>query len=105
MYKMEYALNVIPEPKAVYQDTRDSSSNWRTPTRIFHPLTEHQFMNRFRLGDIVKLKVSYPNIKGYINPMIVNIVPYDMAQRWLGSYNIGDSFKGFPFTHVLILQP
>jgi len=41
----------------------------------------------------------------YITPTIVNIAPYHMAQQILGSYNMGDAFKGVPFTRVLVLEP
>uniref|UniRef100_A0A6C0APH4 Uncharacterized protein n=1 Tax=viral metagenome TaxID=1070528 RepID=A0A6C0APH4_9ZZZZ len=44
-----------PEPvqlQVVYQDTRDTSIHWRQDTRVFHPLTELQFANRFRQGEV-----------------------------------------------------
>jgi len=89
----------------VYQDTRNTSEIWRERARIFHPLTERQFGNRFNAGDRVTMRLIHPNNKKYINATIVRILPYDTTQQWLGSYNIDSSFNDVPFTRVLVLQP
>uniref|UniRef100_A0A6C0ANF1 Uncharacterized protein n=1 Tax=viral metagenome TaxID=1070528 RepID=A0A6C0ANF1_9ZZZZ len=107
---MDFTHNFGAQPQPVqlqmvYQDTRDSSPHWRQDIRVFHPLTEQQFGNRFRVGDRVRMRLTYPNSKMYITPTIVNIVPYYTAQQILGSYNMGDAFKGVPFTRVLVLEP
>jgi hypothetical protein len=97
-----------PEPvhlEVVYQDTRNTSLHWRQDTRIYHPLTEQQFGNRFRVGDRVRMRLTYPNSKMYITPTIMNITLYHVAQQVLGSYNIDNAFKGSPFTYVLVLEP
>ena len=93
------------QPQMVYQDTRDSSPHWRQDIRIFHPLTEQQFANRFRQGDRVRMRLTYPNSKMFITPRIVTIVSYNTAQQVLGSYNADNAFKGVPFTRVLVLDP
>jgi hypothetical protein len=102
---MEFTLDIGAQPKLVYQDTKNSSPNWRQTDRILHPLTENQFLNKFRVGDRVKMRVIYPETKGYINATIVNIVGYHGAQQWLGQYNIDNAFKGVPFSRVLVLRP
>jgi hypothetical protein len=93
------------EPKLVCQNIKGSSPYWRNLTdRIFHPLTERQF-NMFQVGDSVRMRIVYLNknkIRTYLN--IVNISPYNSAKTILGSYNATDTFKGEPFTHVLVLR-
>jgi hypothetical protein len=93
------------QPRIVYQDTRDSSPLWRQDNRVFHPLTELQFANRFRQGDRVRMRLTYPNSKMFITPRIVTIASYNTAQQVLGSYNADNAFKGIPFTRVLVLDP
>jgi len=93
------------QPQRIYQDTRNSSPHWRQDIRIFHPLTEQQFANRFRQGDRVRMRLTYPNSKMFITPRIVTIVSYNTAQQVLGSYNVDNAFKGVPFTRVLVLDP
>jgi len=112
---MIYTLNLKPriimefnetvKVRRVYQDTRNTSSEWRQRNRIFHPLTERQFGNRFRVGDRVTMRLINPNNKIYIDATIVGIVLYDNAQALLNSYNIDDTFAGAPFTRVLVLDP
>ena len=101
--RMEF--NEAVKVRRVYQDTRNSSSIWRQRACIFHPLTERQFLNRFREGDRVTMRIINPNNKKYINGTIVRIIPYDTTQQWLGSYNIDSAFNDVPFTRVLVLQP
>jgi hypothetical protein len=98
-------FNETVKLRRVYQDTRNTSPIWRQKNRIWHPLTEHQFGNRFGMADRVTMRVLSPIKKMFINCTIVNIIPYDIAQQILGSYNIGDTFTGVPFTHVLVLEP
>ena len=98
-------FNEAVKLRRVYQDTRNTSSEWRTRSRIFHPLTERQFGNRFNIGDRVTMRIINPNNKKYINGTIVRILPYDTTQQWLGSYNIDSTFNDVPFTRVLVLQP
>jgi hypothetical protein len=102
---MEFTIDNTPPPKLIYQDINGSSPHWRQRNRIYHPLTQHQFANKFRVGDRVKMRVSYPGTKSYINATILNISDYYTSQQWIGSYNIDDGFKGAMFTHVLILAP
>ena len=105
---MDYTRNFGVEPllpQLIYQDTRNSSSHWRNDVRVWHPLTEHQFGNRFRVGDKVKMRLLYDNNdRIYLNLTIVNIIGYQNTKQVLGSYNEGDAFKGSPFTRVLILE-
>ena len=106
---MEFTYNFGSEPEPVqpqmvYQDTRDTSPHWRRQARMWHPLTEQQFSNKFRVGDTVRMRLTYPTTKMYMSPTIVNIVPYHMAQQVLGSYNVDNAFKGAAFTHVLVLE-
>lgn len=101
--RMEF--NDAVQLRRVYQDTRNSSSIWRQRTRIFHPLTERQFANRFGQGDRVTMRIINPTNKKYINGTIVTILPYDTTQQCLGSYNIDSSFNDVPFTRVLVLEP
>ena len=95
------AVNV----RRVYQDTRNTSSEWRQNNCIFHPLTQHQFGNRFRVADKVTMRLTNPINKLYINGTIERIIPYHIVQAPLGSYNIDDTFAGAPFTHVLVIKP
>ena len=105
---MDYTRNFDVEPllpQLIYQDTRDSSGHWRNDVRVWHPLTERQFGNRFRVGDRVRMRLLYGNgDRTYINLTIVNIIGYQNTKQVLGSYNEGDAFKGTPFTRVLILE-
>lgn len=89
----------------VYQDTRDSSQHWRQEDRIFHPLTQQQFGNRFRVGDRVRMRLVTPTSKKYADLTIVKIMTYHEAQVFLGGYSINDTFKDTPFIHVLVLRP
>jgi hypothetical protein len=91
--------------KVVYQDTKNSNPHWRQANRIFQPLTEGQFRNRFRVGDRVTIRIKDRNRRSYISARIANILPYDMAVEWLGAYNIDSAFNTIPFTRVLILDP
>ena len=98
-------FNETVKLRRVYQDTRNTSPHWRTNNRIWHPLTEDQFGNRFRIGDRVTMRVINNTNKMYIDATILQIVPYDMTKQWIGSYNIDDSFNHAPFTHVIALCP
>jgi hypothetical protein len=91
--------------KIVYQHTRNISPNWRQQDRIFHPLTERQFGNRFRVGDRVIMKILNGASKVYVNFTIAYIIPYNSAWSFLGRYNRRNTFKGVPFTHALVLMP
>jgi len=94
-----------PQPRMVYQDTRNTSSHWRNDIRMWHPLTENQFGNNFRVGDKVKMRLLFHNKdKTYINLTIVNIMSYQATQAVLGSYNADDAFNGDAFTRVLVLE-
>jgi len=95
------AVNV----RRVYQDTRNSSPVWRQNNRIFHPLTQRQFGNRFRIADKLTMRLTNPINKISINGTIERIIPYDIAQAWIGPYNIDHTFGGAPFTHVLVIKP
>lgn len=95
------AVNV----RRVYQDTRNSSAGWRQNNRIFHPLTQRQFGNRFRIAHKLTMRLTNPINKISINGTIERIIPYDIVQAALGSYNIDDTFGGAPFTHVLVIKP
>ena len=105
-FTRNFGAQVEPvQPKPIYQDTSDTSSHYRNDLRIWHPLTEHQFGNRFRVGDRVKMRLLYDNNdKMYLNLTIVNIIGYQNTKQVLGSYNEGDAFKGSPFTRVLVLE-
>lgn len=98
-------FNEIVYPRKVYQDIRNSSQHWRKANRIFQPLTEDQFRNRFRVGDRVTIRLNNHNRKKYISGLIRNILPYDMAEEWLGAYNIDSAFNTIPFSRVLVLDP
>jgi hypothetical protein len=99
-------FNEIVYPRNVlYQDTINSNPHWRQTNRIFQPLTEFHFMNRFRVGDRVTIRLKNRNRKMYISGRIVDILPYDMAMEWLGAYNIDSAFNTIPYTRVLILDP
>lgn len=91
--------------RCIYQDTKHSSRVWRQSNRIWHPLTQRQFGNRFKVGDKVTMRIINPTRKFYISCNIVGISPYYEAEAWLGSYTIDSKFKGNPFTHVLVLNP
>jgi len=98
-------FNEIVYPRKVYQDTIHSSPHWRHANRIFQPLTERQFRNKFRVGDRVTIRLKNHNRKMYISGLIANILQYDTAVVWLGAYNIDSAFNTIPFTRVLILHP
>jgi hypothetical protein len=98
-------FNEIVYPRKVYQDTRNSNPLWRQADRIFQPLTEGQFRNRFRVGNRVNIRLINPNGKVYISGLIRHIVPYQVAEAELGAYNIGSTFNTIPFTRVLVLHP
>ena len=98
-------FNEIVYPrKVVYQDTLHSNPHWRQDNRIFQPLTERQFRNRFRVGDRVTIRLK-DHRKTYISGLIANILSYDTAVAWLGTYNIDSAFNAIPYTRVLILDP
>jgi len=92
-------------PRKVYQDTRNTSSQWRQGNRIFHPLTETQFRNKFKVGDRVTIRLINPNRKIYISAKIKSILTYNLSMGILGPYNIDSKFNNIPFTHVLVLDP
>lgn len=99
-------FNEIVYPrKVVYQDTIHSNPHWRQANRIFQPLTEGQFRNRFRVGDRVTIRLKNHNRKIYISGLIANILAYDTAVAWLDAYNIDSAFNTIPYTRVLILVP
>jgi len=99
-------FNEIVYPrKLVYQDTINSNPHWRHANRIFQPLTEGQFRNRFSVGDRVTIRLKNHNRKMYISGLIVNILAYDTGVAWLGAYNIDSAFNAIPYTRVLILHP
>ena len=93
------------EPKLVCQNTKGTSPYWRNLNdRIFHPLTQRQF-NMFEVGDSVRVRVTYANkdkMRTYLS--IVSILTYNSAKMILGDYNATNTFKGEPFTHVLVLR-
>ena len=91
--------------RCVYQDTRNTNSLWRQRACIWHPLTQRQCGNRFKVGDKVTLRIITPTRKFYISCTIVHIVPYHTAEQFLGSYTSDNAFKEYPFTHVLVLKP
>jgi len=91
--------------KVVYQDTINSNPHWRQTDRIFQPMTEYQFRNRFRVGDRVTVRLKNHNRKMYISARIVNILAYDTAVAWLYAYNIDSAYNTIPFTRVLVLAP
>lgn len=97
-------FNEAVKVRRVYQDTRNTSPHWRQRNRIFHPLTERQFGNRFRVGDRVTIRVISPNNKIYIDATIVGITSYHSAQAAIASYNIDDTFAGATFTRVLVID-
>jgi len=98
-------FNIIVYPRKVYQDTRNSNPLWRQADRMFHPLTEGQFRNRFRVGDRVTIRIKTHNRKTYISGLIKHILTYDFVWAALGQYNIDNSFNTIPFTRVLVLVP
>lgn len=91
-------------PRMLYQDATNSSEHWRQHSRTFHPLTERQFENGYRVGEKVKVRVRTHTGTVFINATIVNAGKYHAAQQYLGSYNLCDTFNGAPFTHVLVLD-
>ena len=106
--KMDYIRNfgLHPRHQDVYQDTRDTSHNWRQERRICHPLSYHQYRNKFMVGDRVTMRMIQPNNnKMYGTMTIIQIIQYETVKTVLGSYNRDDAFNGYPFTHVLILDP
>jgi hypothetical protein len=91
--------------ESVFQDTKDTSSYYRTDTRIYHPLCKQLFDKRFKLGDRVKMHFNYDINHTIITCQLINIIKYEDAKKVLGSYNATDTGGGYPFTHVLILEP
>jgi hypothetical protein len=91
-------------PRMLCQDATNSSEHWRQHSRTYHPLTERQFGNTYRVGEKVKLRLRTHNGTGFINATVVHASQYIYAQQFLGSYNLGDTFNGAPFTHVLVLD-
>jgi hypothetical protein len=91
-------------PRMLYQDATNSSEHWRQHSRTFHPLTERQFENGYRVGEKVKVRVRTHTGTVFINATIVHITQYHYAKQVLGSYNVGDTFNGAQFTHVLVLE-
>ena len=91
-------------PRMLHQDATNSSEHWRQHSRTYHPLTERQFENEYRLGEKVKVRVRTHTGTVFINATVVNSDKYHAAQKFLGSYNLGDTFNGAPFTHVLVLD-
>jgi hypothetical protein len=89
----------------VYQDTRNSSQVWRQNERVFHPLTQAQFETGFKLGDKVTMELVTPTDTIYTDYTVSDIVSYENAQSWIGSYTIDNTFMGAPFTRVLVLVP
>ena len=94
----------VVQPKKIYQDSTNSSQHWRTETRVWHPLTKHQYGNTFRAGDKVRMRLVSPEGVNFEDFTILNITKYETAKEWLGSYNSNDSFHGVPFTHTLVLE-
>ena len=88
----------------VYQDTRNSSPIWRQNDRIFHPLTEAQFENKFKVGDRVTMELDTPTDTIFTDYTVAHIALYKDAEAWMGSYNIDNTFMGTPFTRVLVLK-
>jgi hypothetical protein len=91
-------------PRMLYQDARNSSEHWRQHSRTYHPLTERQFENGYRVGEKVKVRVRTHNGTVFINATIAHITQYHYVKQVLGSYNLDDSFNGAPFTHALVLE-
>jgi hypothetical protein len=91
-------------PRMLYQDATNSSEHWRQHSRTYHPLTERQFENGYRVGEKVKVRVRRHNGTVFINATIVHASQYHYAQQVLGSYNLGDTFNGARFTDVLVLD-
>lgn len=100
--EMDPTQHETAAPIRLVQDAH-SSQHWRQEERIFHPLTQQEFAN-FRVGDNVTVQLLDESTNKYINTTTVNIIQYDTAKQVLGSYNIDDTFKGVPFTHVLVLK-
>ena len=93
------------ENNRVYQDTRNSSQLWRQNDRVFHPLTEGQFENGFKVGDRVTMELVNPTDTMSTDYTIIHIASYENAQAWMGSYTNEPTFMGAPFTRVLVLKP
>jgi len=95
------------QPKRVFQNEASSSKHWRSDTRIYHPVTENQMTeNNFKVGDHVRMRITHiDNTRTVMYLNIVNIIRYGVAQQVLGSYNANNSFRGAPFTRVLVLEP
>jgi hypothetical protein len=98
-------FNKFVYPRKLYQDTRNSNPLWRQADRIFQPLTERQFRNRFKVGDRVVLRLITPTSKMYISARITYIVTYQNTLAFAGPYNIDSALNNIPFTHVLVLGP
>ena len=92
--------------ESVFQDTKDTSSYYRTDTRIYHPLCKEVFDRRFKVGDRVNMHFNYDDVDHtVITRQIIHIIAYQDAKKVLGSYNETDTGGGYPLTHVLILEP
>ena len=106
-FQHNFGPHVDAQPKRVFQDENGTSQYWRSLGRIYHPVTENQMIdNNFNVKDILRMRITHTNNTRtlmYLN--IVNIIQYRVAKQVLGSYNANDSFKGAPFTHVLVLEP
>jgi hypothetical protein len=89
------------ELNRVYQDTRNSSKFWRQNDRVFHPLTEAQFENGFKVGDMITMELVTPTDTLCADYTVAHITSYENAQAWMGSYS---TVMGAPFTHVLVLK-
>jgi hypothetical protein len=92
--------------ESVFQDTKDTSSYYRTNTRIYHPLCKELFDRRFKVGDRVNMHFNYDDADHtVITCQLIHIITYGDAKKVLGSYNATDTGGGYPLTHVLILEP
>ena len=98
-------FNETVKLRQLYQNAQDTSPHWRQGNRIYHPLTERQFKNKFKVGDRVTMRLIDPTKKTYITAIIVNIIRYDTCVQFIGQYNIDSAFNQVPFTHALVLGP
>ncbi len=89
--------------KNIFQDENESSPRWRE--KCSHPVTKRQFIgNSFKEGDRVKLRLkTSTNEVWYTYYSIKEIITYETAKRYMGSYNSEDSFNEEAFTHALVL--
>jgi hypothetical protein len=91
--------------KKIFQDENDSSQRWDGEGHNgYHPVTPYQMhRDSFKVGDRVRLIFINSN-KQNKDYTIREIITYETAKGFIGSYNSKDSFKGEAFTHVLILR-